>query len=1043
VDQSENGNSAVCFDRRIGIILCAVLFTSVVSAAQYSITVHDYPTGDGPANVVSNGIPFKPGELTNAQNVRVLDGATQLSIATRVLARWHTDNSIRSLLIQFDAPFTGTTKTFTLDVGTARTAPDRALLNVTWRYPRKIATLPAAYLCSSLVCWEQKPLGQSGFPAWDQKQRDNFNRINTEPDPTITGSRTDQYYDSSNSSYQIYVRTGELQYLTNARRWSYHHRRDQIYLSGPNAGHPIISGAYFNNTRYTFVDSLVRDYMFWGDDESLRAAGIVCDYFYMPHDSLWYYKAPNTRGFWTEREAAFAQLGLVAYFEATGNTAYLDQARTRFHTLHQMQVDNGNRAWIHNLYDHDPSEGCPPTAWGSSPFMSGLLMESLIRYHKLTNDPVARESILYTVDYLRAHDVATGSNAGRGFIYLGDPNTYQDANPDIDNLITHAYGYAYRLSNFTRTDYLNFGRDVFNTSVADSYVGAPKQYNQAFRSSGHFVAYIDSNVPGLPQGGNVAPTITTQPVNRTVTAGQTATFSVVAGGTATLAYQWQRNGVNITGAGSASYTTPATVLADSGASFRCVVSNSAGSATSSSATLTVNAAPVAPTITTQPVNRTVTAGQTATFNVVASGTGTLAYQWQRNGVNITGAGSASYTTPATVLADSGATFRCVVSNSAGSATSSSATLTVVAINQAPVAQSQTVITRKNTAIAIRLTATDPEGRTLTYSIVTQPGRGSLSGTAPNVTYTPAPRFSGADSFTFRASDGTLNSNTATVTINVMRNAPTLSSTASALPNPANVGQAVTFSIAASDADGDALSYSWRFGDGANGTDSGAQHAYVTAGQYTAVITVTDEDGLSIESSTSVTVNGGNGGGGVRPPGRDSDGDGVWDENEIADGSNPDDAASFITTPLILKSLSGGVSFKSSSRDWCGFSGVLPGTFSGSFEGASLVLDVSGAKVQFVLNGKGFAKNEFGTAALKLPRTRSGANGALSGLGFSVKIRNGSWAALWRDDGIENTTVKNSPAIIPIDLIFRGRIYTADAEIYYSARQDSSGKFKLQ
>src|SRR5580692_6333420 len=97
-----------------------------------------------------------------------------------------------------------------------------------------------------------------------------------------------------------------------------------------------------------------------------------------------------------------------------------------------------------------------------------------------------------------------------------------------------------------------------------------------------------------------------------VTAGQTATFSVMASGTAPLSYQWLKNSGNITGATAASYTTPATIAGDSGAKFEVVVSNAAGSATSVTATLTVNAAAVAPTITTQPANQSVTLGQTAT-----------------------------------------------------------------------------------------------------------------------------------------------------------------------------------------------------------------------------------------------------------------------------------------------------------------------------------------------------------------------------------------------------------------------------------------------
>jgi len=85
------------------------------------------------------------------------------------------------------------------------------------------------------------------------------------------------------------------------------------------------------------------------------------------------------------------------------------------------------------------------------------------------------------------------------------------------------------------------------------------------------------------------PSITTQPANQSVAEGQTATFSVAATGSAPLAYQWQRDGVNIAGATSASYTTPATTLADDGAAFHCVVTNSAGSVTSNAATLTVTA----------------------------------------------------------------------------------------------------------------------------------------------------------------------------------------------------------------------------------------------------------------------------------------------------------------------------------------------------------------------------------------------------------------------------------------------------------------------
>jgi hypothetical protein len=183
---------------------------------------------------------------------------------------------------------------------------------------------------------------------------------------------------------------------------------------------------------------------------------------------------------------------------------------------------------------------------------------------------------------------------------------------------------------------------------------------------------------------SAAPAITAQPASKAVTPGQTATFSVTATGATPLTYQWQKNTTNITGATSSSYTTPATTTTDNGSQFRVVVTNSAGSATSNPATLTVSSTTTAaPKITTQPANQTVAVGQAATFNVVVTGAPSPTYQWQKNGVNISGAVAASYSTPATVAGDTGSTFDVVVTNSAGSVTSTSATLTVNPVTTPP------------------------------------------------------------------------------------------------------------------------------------------------------------------------------------------------------------------------------------------------------------------------------------------------------------------------------------------------------------------------
>ena len=114
--------------------------------------------------------------------------------------------------------------------------------------------------------------------------------------------------------------------------------------------------------------------------------------------------------------------------------------------------------------------------------------------------------------------------------------------------------------------------------------GAQIQQNTCGKSSNQRFLVSSANVPAP-----VAPSISTQPASQTVTAGQAATFSVVASGTAPLSYQWNKNGSALSGATSSSYTTPLTTSSDNGAQFTVVVSNSAGSATSNAATLTVNA----------------------------------------------------------------------------------------------------------------------------------------------------------------------------------------------------------------------------------------------------------------------------------------------------------------------------------------------------------------------------------------------------------------------------------------------------------------------
>lgn len=169
----------------------------------------------------------------------------------------------------------------------------------------------------------------------------------------------------------------------------------------------------------------------------------------------------------------------------------------------------------------------------------------------------------------------------------------------------------------------------------------------------------------------VAPQISAQPVSKTVTAGDAFSFTVIATGTPAPTYQWQHNGASILGQTTATLSIQNAQAMDAG-DYNVVVTNSAGSVTSSTATLTVY---TPPGITTQPANLTAVLGGSASFTVVASGNPAVTYQWRKDGNIIAGATSATYSLSHVSPRDAGG-YDVVVSNTVGTVTSRSATLTI-------------------------------------------------------------------------------------------------------------------------------------------------------------------------------------------------------------------------------------------------------------------------------------------------------------------------------------------------------------------------------
>jgi hypothetical protein len=174
------------------------------------------------------------------------------------------------------------------------------------------------------------------------------------------------------------------------------------------------------------------------------------------------------------------------------------------------------------------------------------------------------------------------------------------------------------------------------------------------------------------------PAIDTQPQNLAVNQGNSATFTVVASGTAPLNYQWRFNGANIAGATASTYTKNNAQPNDAG-NYSVVITNSVNSITSSIAVLTVN---LPPFISSQPQSVTTNSGTDVTFTVAAGGTAPLSYFWQFNGAVIPGATTTAYTRTNVQAADAGV-YLVIVSNVAGTTISDAATLALTTQSTPP------------------------------------------------------------------------------------------------------------------------------------------------------------------------------------------------------------------------------------------------------------------------------------------------------------------------------------------------------------------------
>ena len=200
------------------------------------------------------------------------------------------------------------------------------------------------------------------------------------------------------------------------------------------------------------------------------------------------------------------------------------------------------------------------------------------------------------------------------------------------------------------------------------------------------------------------------------------------------------------------------------------------------------------------------------------------------------------------------TFTFLVNDGTVDSAPATVSIAVNPINHAPVAGGQSVLTDEDTPAAITLTGSDEDGDALTYTVTGAPANGTLSGTAPALTYTPAANTNGADSFTFIVNDGKLNSSPATVDIIVQAVNDAPIGNGQSVTTQQNTAVAIT--LAGSDVDGDALTYNVTVNP-AHGTLSGTAPnlTYAPAAGYSGPdsFTFTASDGSAVSAAATVSI----------------------------------------------------------------------------------------------------------------------------------------------------------------------------------------------
>ena len=400
--------------------------------------------------------------------------------------------------------------------------------------------------------------------------------------------------------------------------------------------------------------------------------------------------------------------------------------------------------------------------------------------------------------------------------------------------------------------------------------------------------------------------------------------------------------------------------------------------------------------------------------------------------------------------DNGGTANSGVDTSA----SQTFTITVTAVNDAPVAAADAYSTNEDTPLNVAAPSvfandSDLDGDPLTAVLVTNVTHGTLTLSADgSFTYTPAANYHGGDSFSYKANDGGLDSNIVAVmlTINSVDDAPVAVDDAytatggTALDTPALTGVLVNDS----DADGHALTAVLLSGT-SNGIvvlNADGSFTYTPSAGFSGTDTffyqASDGTLLSNIATVTLSVTAGGGPGNPDDPSSDPDHDGFTNGEEAVGGTDPHDPDSH-PMRMSVAMLKGIARFNTSDHDAWLVQAMLP-DLPQDFDptGAEVTIDCGGAKKSLTLDATGWSKKAGMRARLSLQ------HGTAQDTPLQIRVTRGNWSGDWLDEGVNpEVSVKNATICFIVALRLPGRAYVATAPTTYTSKAHAGGRFNLK